>query len=60
MLVIEVSDIGAGMSKADQARLFHEIVQFHPEILQNGGGSGLGIWISKKIVDLHGGKLLDL
>ena len=24
--------------------LFHEIVQFDPDKLQNGGGSGFGLW----------------
>ena len=57
MLVIEVQDSGAGISFENQARLFKEIVQFSPEKLQAGGGSGLGLWISKSIVDLHGGRL---
>ena len=57
MLVIEVKDSGAGIKVEDQSRLFKEIVQFNPEKLQAGGGSGLGMWISKSIVDMHGGQL---
>ena len=56
-LVIEVSDTGAGISKENQKRLFTDIVQFNPEILQAGGGSGLGLWITKGIIDLHHGKI---
>ena len=54
-LVIVVKDTGAGMLPEDYSRLFKEIVQFKPEVLQAGGGSGLGLWITKGIVDLHGG-----
>ena len=54
-LFIVVKDTGAGMLEEDYSRLFKEIVQFNPEILQAGGGSGLGLWITKGIVDLHGG-----
>ena len=57
MLVIEVQDSGAGISFENQARLFKEIVQFSPEKLQAGGGSGLGLWISKSIVDMHEGAI---
>ena len=56
-LVIVVKDTGAGISKENQKRLFTEIVQFNPEILQAGGGSGLGLWITKGIVDLHDGSI---
>ena len=56
-LVIEVTDTGAGISKENQKKLFNNIVQFNPEILQAGGGSGLGLWITKGIVDLHQGKI---
>ena len=56
-LRIVVTDDGVGMSEANQQRLFTEIVQFNPELLQAGGGSGFGLYISKAIVDLHKGSL---
>ena len=54
-LIIDVKDSGTGMLEKDYSRLFKEIVQFNPEVLQAGGGSGLGLWITKGIVDLHQG-----
>ena len=56
-LVIVVRDTGVGMVEEDYTRLFKEIVQFNPEVLQAGGGSGLGLWITKGIVDLHDGNV---
>jgi two-component system, sensor histidine kinase len=56
-LIVVVSDTGAGISKENQSRLFKEIIQFSPEKLQAGGGSGLGLWITKGIVDLHDGNI---
>ena len=56
-LVLVVTDTGAGISMVNQKRLFKDIVQFSPEKLQAGGGSGLGLWISSGIVDLHDGKI---
>ena len=56
-LVVVVTDSGAGISAENQKRLFRDIVQFSPEKLQAGGGSGLGLWITGGIVDLHGGKI---
>jgi signal transduction histidine kinase len=48
-LVIVITDTGAGMSEDQQRRLFKEIIQFNPEKLQAGGGSGLGLWITSGI-----------
>ena len=56
-LTIVVKDSGTGMLEKDYSRLFKEIVQFNPEVLQAGGGSGLGLWITKGIVDLHHGDI---
>ena len=48
---------GAGISEENQKKLFNEIVQFNPEKLQGGGGSGFGLFICKGIVDLHNGAI---
>ena len=56
-LVVVVTDTGAGISRENQERLFKEIVQFNPEKLQAGGGSGLGLWITEQITSLHQGKI---
>jgi signal transduction histidine kinase/CheY-like chemotaxis protein len=56
-LRISVTDTGAGISEANQARLFKEVVQFNPEVLQAGGGSGLGLWITNSIVQMHSGSI---
>jgi CheY-like chemotaxis protein len=48
-------DSGCGMAAEDLLRLFGEGVQFNASTNQGGGGSGMGLWISKKIVELHGG-----
>ena len=52
-LIIEVRDSGAGISEENQRRLFKEVVQFNPELLQNGGGSGLGLCICKSLIEMH-------
>ena len=51
---ISVHDTGSGISPSDQTHLFAESVKFsnHAHV-----GSGLGLWISKKIVILHGGNI---
>ena len=56
-LRIVVADTGVGISEENQARLFKEVVQFNPEVLQAGGGSGLGLWITSNIVQMHGGTI---
>jgi signal transduction histidine kinase/CheY-like chemotaxis protein len=56
-LRFSVTDTGCGISDANQVRLFKEIVQFNPELLQAGGGSGLGLWITSSIVQMHNGSV---
>jgi signal transduction histidine kinase/CheY-like chemotaxis protein len=56
-LNLVVQDTGAGMTKDQLAALFREGVQFNAATLQDGKGSGFGLFISKGIVDLHGGTL---
>ena len=52
---LEVRDTGAGISLFNQSKLFGQYVQFNANKLQKGDGSGLGLWISKGITELHGG-----
>jgi signal transduction histidine kinase len=44
---ISVVDSGCGISAANQKKLFGQYVQFNASALQQGKGSGLGLWISK-------------
>lgn len=44
---VSVVDNGCGMSIENQRKLFGQYVQFNASELQKGGGSGLGLWISK-------------
>lgn len=53
---IQITDSGEGISLENQKKLFGQYVQFHAGKLQKGKGSGLGLWISKGIVVLHGGR----
>jgi CheY-like chemotaxis protein len=56
-LQIDIVDQGPGMDESEMARLFREGIQFNPNQLQAGQGSGLGLWISKGIIELHLGML---
>ena len=51
VLRVQVIDSGAGISKENQKKLFGQYVQFNANSLQKGGGSGLGLWISKGEVE---------
>lgn len=56
-LWIHVSDTGVGMSPEQLSRLFSAGMQFNANALQSGQGSGLGLYISKGIVEQHKGQL---
>ena len=56
-LRIIVSDTGAGIDVADQKNLFHQFIQVRPDKLQQGQGSGLGLWIAANIMKMHGGRI---
>ncbi len=56
-LRVEVEDHGVGLHEHEVERLFNEMVQFDPGKLQGGGGSGIGLYLSKGIMDLHHGRI---
>lgn len=55
--IVRVKDSGVGMTEEQLGRLFGEGVQFDADKLQGGGGSGLGLWISRGIAESHGGSI---
>ncbi len=56
-LVIGVSDTGIGMSREDTEKLFRDFVRIKNEKTRGIPGSGLGLSIVKKIVDLYDGDI---
>ena len=55
--LLSVSDTGPGISEADQQKIFEEFQQADSSSTRKKGGSGLGLSISRRIVELHGGRL---
>src|SRR5262249_4289375 len=54
---VSVRDTGPGISSADQGRLFQEFQQADNAITRKKGGTGLGLATSKRIIEMHGGKI---
>ncbi len=54
-LYISVMDTGIGIAPADQAKLFQPFVQIDSSLNRQYEGTGLGLALVKRIVDLHGG-----
>jgi signal transduction histidine kinase len=56
-LKIQVVDTGIGMNREDTSRLFREFVRIKNEKTRDITGSGLGLSIVKKVIDLYGGDI---
>ena len=54
---ISVSDTGIGIAPEDQARIFEEFRQVGSDYAHKVEGTGLGLTLAKKFVELHGGKI---
>jgi two-component system, NtrC family, sensor kinase len=54
---ISVSDTGIGIAPEDQARIFEEFRQVGGDYAHKKEGTGLGLTLAKKFVELHGGKI---
>jgi len=56
-LRVEVRDTGVGISPQGQANLFRQFQQADTSVAREFGGSGLGLSLVKKLVELMNGKL---
>ena len=57
-LLVEVADTGIGISEKAQAHVFEEFRTADPNKVSPKSGSGLGLSIAKRGVDMQGGALL--
>jgi len=55
--VIRVSDTGIGMTAEEQRGLFQKFYRVHSQQTENIIGTGLGLWISAKMVELMKGSI---
>lgn len=56
--VIKVQDFGIGISRKNLNKIFDRFYQADSSIRQSFAGLGLGLNISKEIIERHGGKML--
>jgi len=55
--LLSVSDTGPGIAPADQERIFEEFQQGDGSSSRSKGGTGLGLTIAKRIIEMHGGRI---
>jgi signal transduction histidine kinase len=54
---VSVRDQGIGMSPRDMGQLFEKFYRVDREEVRRAGGTGLGLYITKRLVEMHGGRL---
>ncbi|MGH2386746.1 MAG: response regulator, partial [Chloroflexota bacterium] len=56
-VVVAVSDTGIGIAPEDQARVFEEFAQVDSTLARSRQGTGLGLSLTRRLVELSGGAI---
>jgi signal transduction histidine kinase len=56
-VIVSVTDTGIGIAKEDQEAIFEEFRQASGKYAQEREGTGLGLTLTRKFVEMHGGKI---
>ena len=57
MIEIEISDDGIGIPPHKLSSIFDRFKQVDNNIIRRGEGSGIGLYLVKSLVDMHGGNI---
>jgi PAS domain S-box-containing protein len=57
LVQVSISDTGIGIAKNDMDKLFQPFKQLNPCLNRKYEGTGLGLALVKKFVEMHGGKI---
>jgi GAF domain-containing protein len=56
-VIVSIADSGIGIAKQDQEAIFEEFRQATGDYAQKREGTGLGLTLTRKFVEMHGGKI---
>ncbi|MDB5162462.1 MAG: hypothetical protein JWO54_223 [Candidatus Saccharibacteria bacterium] len=56
-ITVSIKDNGVGVAPEDIEKLFEKFNRIHNHLSDHVGGTGLGLYWAKKVVDLHGGTI---
>ncbi len=56
-IVVSIADKGKGIAPQDQPRLFQRFYRLETDLNSPVRGSGLGLYISRRLIEAMGGKI---
>ncbi|HTN43428.1 MAG TPA: PAS domain S-box protein [Nitrospiria bacterium] len=56
-ILTSIRDTGIGIPREKQSRIFERFYRVGPESFSIGNGTGLGLYIAKHIIEMHGGQI---
>lgn len=54
---VDIEDTGIGIKPSDIGKIFRQFVRLENETSQQVGGTGIGLYLAKNLVELHGGSV---